>query len=104
MFHFHAENPGQDKQFQIGNAPLLVFQTRHRFPASVPAEQLQFDGKVILRPSLALAKFPHLGTDDVQLCRSFLDAGTLAAAPAPSCRLYLTSYAKNFMQILLDLG
>lgn len=103
ILHSHAENPGQDKQFQIGNAPLLVFQTRHRFPAGIPAEQLQFDGKVILRPSLAQAKFPHLGTDDVQLCRFFLDAGTLAAAPAPSCRLYLTSYAKISCRFCLTL-
>jgi hypothetical protein len=89
-FHFHAENAGDDEQFQIGNAALLVFQNRHRFAAGVPAEQLEFDGQIILRPALAEAEFPHLGADDVQLCGRFFDAGTLAAAGAPSCRRYLT--------------
>jgi hypothetical protein len=38
---------------------------------------LQFDGKLILSPPPLLAEFPHLWTDDVQLCRAFFDAGTL---------------------------
>jgi len=91
IVHFRAENAGEDKQFKIGNAPLHIFKTRHRFPAGVPAEQLQLDGKVILRPSPLSADFPHLRADDVQLCRLFFDAGTLATGPGQSWRLYLTS-------------
>ena len=65
IVHFRAEHTGEDKQFEIRDAPLLIFQARHRFPAGVPAEQLQLDGKVVLRPPLLAADFPHLGTDDV---------------------------------------
>jgi hypothetical protein len=52
---------------------------------------LQLDGKVILRPSPLSADFPHLWADDVQLCRLFFDAGTLATGYGQSWRLYLTS-------------
>jgi hypothetical protein len=52
---------------------------------------LQLDGKVILRPSPLSADFPHLRADDVQLCRLFFDAGTLATGHGQSWRLYLTS-------------
>jgi hypothetical protein len=91
IVHFRAENAGEDKQFEIGNAPLHIFKARHRFPAGVPAEQLQLDGKVILRPSPLSADFPHLWADDVQLCRLFFDAGTLATGRGQTWRLYLTS-------------
>jgi len=94
IFHFHAENAGENKQFEIRNATLLVFKARHRFTAGVPTKQLQLDGKVVLRPPLAQAEFPHLGTDDVQLRRLFFDACTLTARRAQSWRLYLTSYEK----------
>ena len=57
IVHFRAENAGADKQFEIRNAPLHVFKTRHRFPAGVPTKQLQFDGKVVFRPSPAAAGF-----------------------------------------------
>ena len=91
IVHFRAENAGEDKQFEIGNAPLHIFKARHRFPAGVPAEKLQFDGKVILRPPPLPADFSHLRADDVQLCRLFFDAGTLATGHGQSWRLYLTS-------------
>ena len=91
IVHFCAENTGEDKQFEIGNAPLHIFKTRHRFPAGVPTEQLQLDGKVALRPPPLPADFPHLWADDVQLCRLFFDAGTLATERGLSWRLYLTS-------------
>jgi len=90
IVHFRAEHAGKDEQFKIGNAPLHVFKARHRFPAGVPAKQLQFDGKVVLRPSPLPADFPHLWADDVQLCRLFFDAGTLATGQGQSWRLYLT--------------
>ena len=89
--HFRAENAGEDKQFEIRNAPLHIFKARHRFPAGVPTEQLQLDGKVVLRPPPLEADFPHLWADDVQLCRLFFDAGTLTTGRGQSWRLYLTS-------------
>jgi hypothetical protein len=91
IVHFRAEHAGEDKQFEVGNAPLHIFKTRHRFPAGVPTEQLQLDGKVALRPPPLEANFPHLWADDVQLCRLFFDAGTLATGHGQSWRLYLTS-------------
>ena len=62
---FDAQNLGDDKQFQIRHPPGLVFQPRHRFPAGVPAKELQFQGKLILRPPFVRAKFPHLRADDI---------------------------------------
>jgi hypothetical protein len=52
---------------------------------------LQLDGKVVLRPPPLEADFPHLWADDVQLCRLFFDAGTLATGNGQTWRLYLTS-------------
>jgi hypothetical protein len=60
---------------------------------------LQLDRKIVLRPALAQAEFPHLGTDDVQLCRLFFDACTLTAGRAQSWRLYLTSYGKYHLDV-----
>jgi hypothetical protein len=91
IVHFRAEHAGEDKQFEIGNTSLHIFKARHRFPAGVPTEQLQLDGKVALRPPPLEANFPHLWADDVQLCRLFFDAGTLATGHGQSWRLYLTS-------------
>ncbi len=91
IVHFRAENAGEDKQFEIRNAPLHIFKARHRFPAGVPTEQLQLDGKVVLRPPPLPPDFPHLWADDVQLCRLFFDAGTLATGHGQPWRLYLTS-------------
>jgi len=91
IVHFRAEHAGEDKQFEIGNAPLHIFKARHRFPAGVPTEQLQLDGKVVLRPPPLPPDFPHLWADDVQLCRLFFDAGTLTTGHGQSWRLYLTS-------------
>ena len=91
IVHFRAENAGENKQFEVRNAPLLIFKARHRFPAGVPAEQLQLGGKVVLRPSPLPTDFPHLWADDVQLCRLFFDARTLTTGHGQSRRLYLTS-------------
>ena len=91
IVHFCAKHAGEDEKFEIGNAPLHIFKARHRFPAGVPTEQLQLDGKVVLRPSPLSADFSHLWADDVQLCRLFFDAGTLATGHRQSWRLYLTS-------------
>ena len=99
IVHFRAEHAGEDKQFEIGNAPLHIFKARHRFPAGVPTEQLQLDGKVVLRPPPLPPDFPHLWADDVQLCRLFFDAGTLAAGHGQSWRLYLTSYGKYHLDV-----
>lgn len=101
VFDFHAENTGDDEQFQVGNAALLVLKDRHRFSAGVPAEQLEFDGQIILRPALALAELSHLGADDVQLCGPFFNACTLATESSSSCRRYITS-CKNVTGILLE--
>jgi len=62
---FDAQNLGDDKQFQIRHAAGLVFQPRHRFPAGVPAKELQFQGKLILRPPFVRAQFAHLRADDI---------------------------------------
>jgi len=62
---FDAQNLGNDKKFQIRHPPGLVFQPRHRFPAGVPAKELQFQGKLILRPPFVRAEFPHLRADDI---------------------------------------
>jgi hypothetical protein len=35
----------------------------------VPAGKLQLDGKILLRPAVALAQFDHLPTDQIQLSR-----------------------------------
>lgn len=63
----HAQDFGEDKKFQVRNAPLLVFEARHGLAAGVPAAQLQLDGELALRPALLLAKFSHLRADNVQL-------------------------------------
>jgi len=89
-FHFNAHHTGENHQFEVGHAPLRIFQTRHRFPAGIPSNQLQFDRKLVLRPSLLLAQFSHLRADHIQLRRLFFDAGTLATGPGTACRLYLT--------------
>ena len=60
-----AQNLGDNEQFQIRHPPGLVFQPRHRFPAGVPAEELQFQGKLILRPPFVRAQFAHLWADDI---------------------------------------
>jgi hypothetical protein len=88
IVHFGTEHAGENKQFEIRHTSLLIFQTCHRLPASVPAKQLQLGGEITLRPSPLLADFPHLRADDVQLGRMFFDAGTLAAELRQSCRLY----------------
>ena len=62
---FDAQNLGDDKQFQIRHPPGLVFQPRHRFPAGIPAKELQFQGKLILRPPFVRAEFAHLRADDI---------------------------------------
>ena len=62
---FESENLGDDEQLQIRHPEGLVFQPRHRFPAGVPAKELQFQGKLILRPPFVRAKFPHLRADDI---------------------------------------
>jgi hypothetical protein len=78
-FHFRAENAGENKQFEVGNTPLLVFKACHRSPACIPALQLQFNRELILGPPFLPAQLSHLGTDNVQLCRLFFNACTLAA-------------------------
>ena len=60
-----SQNPGDDEHFQIRHPPGLVFQPRHRFPAGVPAKELQFQGKLILRPPFVRAEFAHLRADDI---------------------------------------
>jgi hypothetical protein len=60
---------------------------------------LQLDGKIVLRPPPFPAEFSHLGTNDVQLCRLFFDACTLAAGRAQSCRLYLTLNEKRYLDV-----
>ena len=90
VFHFNTQHTGENQQFEVGNAPLRIFQTRHRFTAGIPSHQLQFDRKLVLRPSLLLAQFSHLRADHIQLRRLFFDTGTLATAHGQSWRLYLT--------------
>jgi hypothetical protein len=51
---------------------------------------LQFDRKLVLRPSFLLAQFSHLRADHIQLRRLFFDAGTLPTGHGISWRLYLT--------------
>lgn len=62
---FDSQYPGDHEHFQIRHPARLVFQPRHRFPAGVPAKELQFQGKLILRPPFALAHFAHLRADDI---------------------------------------
>ena len=62
---FDPQNLGNDEQFQIRHPAGLVFQPRHRFPAGVPAKELQFQGKLILRPPFVRAQFAHLRADDI---------------------------------------
>lgn len=62
---FDTQNPGNDEKLQIRHPARLVFQARHRFPAGIPTKELQFHGKLILRPPFARAKFPHLRADDI---------------------------------------
>lgn len=62
---FDPQNLGNDEQFQIRHPARLVFQPRYRFPAGVPAKELQFQGKLILRPPFVRAQFPHLRADDI---------------------------------------
>ena len=62
---FDAQNSGDDEQLQIRHPAGLVFQTGHRFPAGVPAKELQFQGKLTLRPPFVGANFTHLRADDI---------------------------------------
>ena len=100
-FQPHAENAGEDEQFEVRNAPLLILKARHRAPAGVPALQLHFDRKLVLGPPLLSAQLSHLGTDNVQFCGRSFDTCTLTAERTQSCRLYLTS-RKNVTWISLD--
>lgn len=38
IIHFRAQHPCENVKLQIGNAALLVFQTRYRLAAGIPAE------------------------------------------------------------------
>ena len=62
---FDPQNLGNDEQFQIRHPAGLVFQPRHRLPAGVPAKELQFQRKLILRPPFVGANFTHLRADDI---------------------------------------
>ena len=62
---FNAQYFGEHEKLQIRNAPGLAFQPRDGFAAGVPAKQLQFQCKLVLRPTLVRADFPHLRADDV---------------------------------------
>jgi len=90
IVHFYAKDTRKNEQFEIGDTPLLIFKARDRFPTGVPSEQLEFDGKLVLGPSLQLAKLSHLGADNIQLFNIFFDACTLAIAGRASCRRYQT--------------
>ena len=60
-FHFNTQHTGENQQFEVGNPPLRIFQTRHRFPAGVPSSQLQFDRKLVLRPAFRWRNFLTCG-------------------------------------------
>jgi hypothetical protein len=62
----HAENLCQENQFAIWHPAQLCFELADRAEADTPALQLELLGEDGLRPSLAVAEFPHLGADHVQ--------------------------------------
>ena len=62
---FDSQNLGDDEQLQIRHPAGLVFQPRHRFLAGVQAKELEFPGKLILRPPFVRAKFAHFWADDI---------------------------------------
>jgi hypothetical protein len=55
LFNFRAENAGDNEQFQVGDAPFLIFKARHRFPACIPSKQLEPEGEARLRPAFHFA-------------------------------------------------
>lgn len=93
--HFHSKNPGNDKQFKVGNTSFLIFKVCHGFAAGVPTKQLQFDRKFVLGPTLSLAEFPHLRSHDIQYFSAFFDSGTLAIATHK--RVSFTRHLKSFL-------
>ena len=80
VLHSNIQNSGEDEQLQVRNSTALILQAGDRLAAGVPPEELQFDGKVRLRPSLAQSPLAHLRANDVQVRGAVFDAATVAAA------------------------
>jgi hypothetical protein len=65
-----AQCSGDEQQVVIGNADGAAFDLGNGATGGVvPAGELQLDGKILLRPAVALAQFDHLPTDQIQLSR-----------------------------------
>ncbi len=62
----HTKNFCQKQEFAIRHPAQLRFELADRAEADAPALQLELLGKDSLRPSLAIAEFPHLGANHVQ--------------------------------------
>jgi hypothetical protein len=66
----NAQGGGDEQQVVIGNADRTAFDLGNGAAGGVvPAGKLQLDGKILLRPAVALAQFDHLPTDQIQLSR-----------------------------------
>ena len=99
VVHFNAQNSGKHEKLQVRNSTALVLQTGDRFAAGVPPEELQFDRKVRLRPSLAQTPLAHLRSDHVQVCGAVFDAATVSAADFLSGKPYEPYPSKIFSKM-----
>ena len=64
---FDPQNFGNHEELQIGNPPVLIFQSGDGFAAGVPPEQLEFDCQAILGPALLEAELSHLRPNHIQV-------------------------------------
>ena len=79
-----SQNFGKNVKFHIRHAPFLVFQPGDGDLAGIPAKQLQFYGKLVLRPALEFADLAHLRPNHVQLFRAvFYECTVTGDAPKP---------------------
>ncbi len=60
LIRSYIQSRRHNKKFQVWNAPILGFHPGYRFPADIPAEQLQPYGKLFLSPPFSLPKFTYL--------------------------------------------
>ena len=68
MDEMNAQGGGDEQQVVFGDAQRTAFDLGNGAAGGVvPAGELQFDGKFLLRPAVTLAQFPDLPSNYVQL-------------------------------------
>jgi len=68
MDEMNAQGGGDEQQVVFGEAQRTAFDFGNSAAGGiVPAGELQFDGKFLLRPAVTLAQFPDLLSNQIQL-------------------------------------